>query len=272
MPIAHLKDVDISYEIIGSGPPLLFVAGLGGASSYWRLQREFFSQNYTVILHDHRGTGLSSRPNLYSVELMADDVIGLMDFLNIGQAHFLGHSTGAAIGQVIAIEHPERLASMVQYASWTRADDHFRWCFDIRKSLLQSGGIQSYTHATPIFLMPPWFIKDNSDRLKREEVTAIAGAPPPEVIEARINAILAYDRRDELASINVPTQVLCAKDDILTPPYFSKEIANLIPKAELNWLEQGGHACSQVLPDEFNLSVSSFIDKQQQRLMLKAFV
>jgi aminoacrylate hydrolase len=271
MPIARLPNVDIAYEIIGSGPPLLLVSGLGGAAGYWRAQRDALSKDFTVVLHDHRGTGQSSRPDRYSVELMAADLIGLMDHLEIPQAHFVGHSTGGAIGQVIAIDHPGRLASMVQYASWTCADDHFRWCFDIRKTLLHSAGVQAYTHATPLFLMPPWFVRENAERLRAEEEATVRAAAPAEILGARIDAILAFDRTAQLGQISVPTMVLCAQDDILTPPYYSEELARRIPDAELVWMAQGGHACSQVLPDEFNALVLSFLNRQQALRPLRAF-
>lgn len=271
MPIARLADADISYEVIGSGPPLLLVSGLGGAAGYWRAQREALSRHFTVILHDHRGTGQSSRPKTYSVDLMAADLVGLMDHLGVDQAHFVGHSTGGAIGQVIAIEHPKRLASMIQYASWTTADDHFRWCFDIRKTLLLSAGVRAYTHATPLFLTPPWFVRDNAERLRQEEDAAVKAAPPAEILAARIDAILAFDRTEQLSRIRVPTLVLCAKDDVLTPPHFSEELARRIPGAELVWMEQGGHGCSQVLPDEFNAKVLAYLNRQQALLNLRPF-
>jgi len=268
MPVARLSDVDISYEIIGKGPPLLLVAGLGGAASYWNPQRDALARHFSVILHDHRGTGKSSRPANYSVELMAGDLVGLMDHLGIGRAHLVGHSTGGAIGQVIAIDHPGRLASMVQYASWTRADDHLRWCFDVRKTLL-SVGVRAYIHGTPLFLMPPWFVRDNAEQLRAAEDAAVAGAPPAEILAARIEAILAFDRRDGLRDVRVPTLVLCAKDDVLTPPSFSEELAALIPEAELIWMDRGGHACSQVLPEAFNAIVGSYLDRQQATARLR---
>jgi aminoacrylate hydrolase len=271
MPIARLSEVDIAYEVIGSGPPLLLVSGLGGAAGYWRTQREAFAKHFTVILHDHRGTGRSGRPAKYSVDLMAGDLIGLMDHLGIVQAHFVGHSTGGAIGQVIAIEHPQRLASMVQYASWTTADDHFRWCFDVRKALLLSAGVRAYTHATPLFLMPPWFIRDHAEQLQQEEDAAVKAAPPAEILAARIDAILAFDRVAQLSKIRVPSLILCAKDDILTPPHFSEELARRIPGAELVWMERGGHGCSQVLPDEFNTKVLAYLNRQQATLNLGPF-
>ena len=262
MPVARLPEVDIFYEIVGNGPPLLLVAGLGGVAGYWKPQLDVLSRSFSVILHDHRGTGRSGRPATYSVEAMAGDIIDLMDHLGVDRAHFVGHSTGGAIGQVIAIDHPGRLASMIQFASWTRADDHFRWCFEVRKTLL-SVSVGAYFHATPLFLMPPWYIRDNAQRLLIEEEAAVASAPPAEILAARIDAILAFDRRDELGSIRVPTMVLCAKDDVLTPPAFSEELARLIPDAESIWMERGGHACSQVLPEEFNTIVANHLDRQQ---------
>jgi len=268
MPTRTVNGVEIYYETHGSGPPLLLVAGLGGVGSYWNAQIPAFSKRYTVILHDHRGTGRSGRPDQYSVELMAQDLVALMDDLGIESAHFVGHSTGGAIGQVIAIEHPARLASMVQYAAWTKADALFRWSFEVRKTLLSAAGVGAYTHATPIFLMPPWFIRDNDARLRAEEEKAVAGAPPAHIIEARIDAILRFDQCSNLLKIKTPTLVLCVKDDRLTPPYFSEDLARMIPGARLAWLEQGGHACSQVVPEEFNATVLSFVDAQQARAQL----
>jgi len=249
----------------------LLVSGLGGAAGYWRAQRDALAQHFTVILHDHRGTGQSSRPPTYSVDLMARDVVGLMDHLGIDRAHLVGHSTGGAIGQVLAIDHPGRLASMVQYASWTRADDHFRWCFDIRKTLLLSAGVQAYTHATPLFLMPPSFVRDNAERLRMEEDAAVKAAPPVDVLAARIDAILAFDRSRQLGQIRVPTLVLCAKDDVLTPPHFSEELARKIPGAELVWMDEGGHGCSQVFPQRFNDIVLSYLIRQQASASLRPF-
>ena len=102
MPIAQLSDVALRYEIVGSGEPVLLVAGLGGSAGYWAPNVDAFAARHQVVLHDHRGTGGSTRSEMeYSVELLADDLLRLMDHLKIDKAHLVGHSTGGAMGIVL---------------------------------------------------------------------------------------------------------------------------------------------------------------------------
>ena len=260
MPRAKVGDIEIAYERHGEGPAVMLVSGLGGVGSYWNPQIEAFSRSFTVITHDHRGTGLSTRfEGEYSADMLAADALGLMDALGIERAHFVGHSTGGAIGQTLAIEHPARVRSMVQYASWTKADGHFRLCFFVRRSLLRDSGALAYIKATPLFLMPNWWIRDNEEMLEQVALDTLGSFPSVEIADARIDAVLAFDRTKQLGEIRTPTLVLCARDDILTPPYYSEELARRIPNAELVMLEKGGHACSQTTPAEFNEAVLPFL-------------
>src|SRR5262249_22672057 len=181
----------------------------------------------------------------YSVEQMAADTLALMDTLGLEPVHFVGHSTGGAIGQILAIEAPGRLRSLVLSSSWTKADPFFRWCFEVRKELLLKSGIAAYQHIAPLFLYPPWFINRHAAEIRAEQAASVAGFTTVEIARARIDAILAFDRTAELASIRTPTLVICAKDDGLTPAYFSEELARSIPGAELIVLDTGGHAASR---------------------------
>ena len=168
MPIAKLDDGELYYEEHGSGFPVIAVAGLGGVGAYWKPQIEPFAKSYRLILHDHRGTGGSSKSKIkYSLEQMARDTLGLMDALKIDKAHLLGHSTGGAIGQVLAIEHPDRLAKIVMCSTWTKADGFFRLCFETRRALLLKSGAAAYVAATPIFLYPSWSIGTTSSSCRR---------------------------------------------------------------------------------------------------------
>ena len=264
MPKANIGNGEIYYEVHGEGPPLLLVAGLGGTGDYWKPQIEAFAKHYTVIFHDHRGTGQSSHSQIeYSVDQMADDVLRLMDFLKIEQAHFVGHSTGGAMALILAVENPERLAGTVVYAGWTKADPHLRRCFDVRRTLLRESGAQAYCRATPLFLFPPWFIRDNGNAMVEQEPNVVASFPSAEIMESRMDAVLAFDCTEYVDRIAVPTLVICANDDFLTPVYYSQELADLIPSAELNILESGGHAVSVTRPDLFNEEVLAFLSKQK---------
>lgn len=260
MPKANIGDAEIYYEEHGSGEPLLLVSGLGGTAAYWKPNIPALAAKYRVIVHDHRGAGQSTHSKIrYSVDQMTDDVVRLMDHLKIERAHVVGHSTGGAIGQTMAIRTPERLKTLVLFATWTKADKFFRQLFAARRALLTQVGKEAYVRAGTLFLYPPWFIKANEALIEEREKFSIATFAPPEVVASRIDAIVAFDRTAELGKIKTPTLVLCAKDDFITPAYFSEELVQKIPGAKLVLLPQGGHCASEAALEAFSRAVVSFL-------------
>jgi aminoacrylate hydrolase len=195
----------------------------------------------------------------YTVDQMTEDLLAVMDHLNIERAHLVGHSTGGAIGQTLAAKFPERLMSLVIYASWTKADPFFRRVFEARRALLTAAGAAAYVRSTAMFLYPDWWINDNIGLLEDREKMVIPAFPPAEIVASRIDAIVDFDRTADLPKIKIPTLVICAKDDFLTPPYFSRELARLIPGAEFVELARGGHCASETNTPEFNDAVLGFI-------------
>jgi aminoacrylate hydrolase len=268
MPKARLQDCEIYYEEMGKGTPLLLVPGLGGTGNYWEPQIPAFSQLFRVIVHDHRGTGRSTRSEItYSVQQMAADLLALMDLLGIERAHFLGHSTGGAIGQLIAIENPGRLLNLVIYASWTKCDPFMRRIFETRKTLLETAGPAAYIKATPFLLFPDWWINENAAALEASDEKLLADFPPVSIASSRCDAVINFDCVSRLGQITTPTMVVCAEDDFLTPSYFSRQLARMIPNATLRTIERGGHACSQTVPTEFNeVVLPFFLSNQHERL------
>jgi aminoacrylate hydrolase len=260
MPRISIGDCHLYYERCGAGFPVLFISGLSGYASYWREQVPSFAKTFEVVLHDHRGIGQSDHSRIsYTVERMATDVIQLMDALGIDKAHVVGHSTGGAVAQVLALEHPERVASIVIAASWTKADAYFRRLFALRKEILSHLGPAAYLQAATLLLYPSHWIARNNERLRQLEAQALATFSPPEIVMSRIDAILAFDRTEDLPRLRTPTLIVAAQDDIVTPAYFSEELARLIRGAEIKLFPQGGHFFSQVLPREFNHAVLPFL-------------
>ncbi len=259
MPLLARPDGEIWWEEHGDGPPLMMVAGLGGVGTYWTPNLPAFAARHRVILHDQRGTGRSSRTPVASIAQMAGDAVALLDHLGLERAAWVGHSTGGAIGTCLALDHPGRLSRLVINSSTTCGDAYRRKLFGIRRLLRTHAGADAYASFTSLLLYPPWWINANADLLAAEEARAAAVLGAPEVQESRLDAILAYDRRVELAKLVVPTLVIVARDDVLTPPYFSEELARLIPGAILNVLDTGGHACSRTMADDFNDAVLAFL-------------
>lgn len=260
MPRISIGDCQLYYERQGGGFPVVFVSGLTGQASFWREQLPAFSREFDTVAFDHRGVGQSDHSRIsYTVERLAADLIELMNALGIDKAHVVGHSTGGAIAQILAIEHPERLASVVISASWTKADAYFRRLFTLRKELLMRLGPAAYLQAATLFLYAPHWIAQNNEKLRQWEAQNLATFSAPEIVISRIDAILAFDRTAELSKIKTPALIVGAQDDVVTPHYYAEELARLIPGAEVKIFPHGGHCFTQVMPRDFNQAVSRFL-------------
>jgi aminoacrylate hydrolase len=261
MPRIKIGEFSLYYERHGMGFPVLFISGLAGFGSFWQDQVAAFAKKFEVVIHDQRGIGRSDECDRIglTVERMAADVVGLMDGLGIRRAHIVGHSTGGAIAQVLAIEQPNRVASIVLSATWSKVDAYFRRHFWLRREILQRLGPSSYLQATTLFMYPPAWIARNNERLRQLEAQALAGFAPADTVAARIDAILAFDRTSELSRIRAPALVIGAEDDVVTPSYFCEELARLIPGAEVKIFPRGGHYLNQVRAREYNNAVLPFL-------------
>ena len=126
--------------------------------------------------------------------------------------------------------------------------------FGLRKEI-QRLGASVYVQASTLSLYPSWWIARNNERLRQAEAQNLADFAPVEIVAARIDAMLAFDRTSDLTRIKSPTLVIGAEDDIVTPAYYSEELARLIPGAEVKIFPRGGHYFNQVRAREFNNAV-----------------
>jgi aminoacrylate hydrolase len=260
MPLADVHDGQLYYEIHGSGPPLVFSTGMGGVAAYWKPQITEFAKHFRVVVYDQRGTGRSTMSTgKYSVQLLADDLIGLMDTLRIDRAVAVGHSTGGMLMQCAVVDHPERFSKIVLYSTRASADYFTQLAMGSRLALLRTAGLAAYHRATPIFLYPSHWIKEHQKELDEVARDAIAASAPVEIMASRIEAVLEHDQMARVHRIKSPTLVMCAIDDYLTPPYYSQALAELVPGASLEFVSWGGHACSHTNPVEFNQKLMAFL-------------
>lgn len=261
MPLADVEGGTIHYEVTGQGPPVILIAGLGGAASYWKPQVEALSRHYSLVLYDQEGTGQSSKSRTTcSVPQMAADLVALMDHAGLKAAHLVGHAGGAAIAQDMALARPRRVLSTVMFGGWAKVDPHFRRVMDIRGELLRKSGRLHYARAMPLFLNPPAWISRNAAALEAQEQDLAEHLPPTDILLSRISALCSYEPGEALRRIDCPTLVCCARDDHLTPVHCSEEVARLIPNAQAYYFAWGGHAASQTVPAEFNTVITSFLD------------
>jgi pimeloyl-ACP methyl ester carboxylesterase len=116
--LAPVNGIKIWYAVFGQGEPVILLHGGLANSNYWGNQVQALQDHYQVIVMDSRGHGRSSRDNTpYGYDLMASDVLGLMDFLKIQKAAIVGWSDGAIIGLDIAMHHPDRVTKLFAFAA-----------------------------------------------------------------------------------------------------------------------------------------------------------
>jgi aminoacrylate hydrolase len=251
---------DIHYEEHGAGEPLMLVTGLSGLKSSWTAQVPQLSPHFRLITHDHRGTGESVHSKIeYSVEQMARDALSLMDGLSVAKADFVGHSTGGAIVQWIALNAPERIKRGVLSSTWAAPDSYFVRSFEFRKMMLSEIGPKAYARASSFTMYPPdWFTKNEQAVLRAEEVL-LARFPANEIVLSRIDAISRFDVLTSLDRIKIPILITCAEDDRVTPVYLSHAIAERIPGARTQYFPWGGHASPTLNADKYAEMVKGFL-------------
>lgn len=262
MSLIPIDGAEIYTETHGDGDAMLLLAGLGGQGGFWNKQLPTLAERYRVVIHDHRGCGRSTATRIVSAAAeMADDVIQLMDALTIDSAHIVGHSTGGAIGQHLALSHPDRVRSLILSASWAGPTPPFLDLFHARRDILINCGVKQYMLVGSLLALPAWWIADNYGSMRESldhRVQTFAGL---EIELARLNAVMTHDLRHRLAGINIPTGVISARDDALTPPAMSAELAELIPDARQVLLPEGGHFCPATVTERYNEELLGLLDQ-----------
>ena len=117
---AKVNGISLYYAVIGHGSPVVLLHGGLANSDYWGLQVKALAPHHTVVLMDSRGHGRSTRDaRPYGYDLMADDVVGLLDTLHIAKADVVGWSDGAILGLDLALRHPDRVGRIFAFAANT---------------------------------------------------------------------------------------------------------------------------------------------------------
>jgi aminoacrylate hydrolase len=249
----------LHYESAGQGPCVLLAAGLGGVGSFWAPVRDRLSASFRVLTFDHRGCGRSDRPEqAYTVERMAADVVAILDHAGVDRADIVGHSTGGAIAQVLALDAPDRVRRIVASGSWARPDHRFTALFQNRLETLQGSGPIAYTRQAQLLGYPATWFNAHLDELDRALEHADTTLAPLSVAAARLRMLLAFDRSDDLPSVSAAVMVLAAPDDAIIPPHQSQELAQLIGAARYEEIP-GGHFFPRVDPDRYVAAVSAFL-------------
>ncbi|WP_315789726.1 alpha/beta hydrolase [Fischerella sp. JS2] len=263
MPKALVNEIELFYDIYGTGEPLLLIAGFDSDSSSWSVLMPFLVKHYQVIRFDNRGVGQSSAPkSLYSIQQMSVDTIALLDYLEISQVHVAGHSMGGQIAQELTLAQPEKVKSLILLSSWAKGDSKFHAIIELFGDLPSK--LDAVLYQTSLL---PWLFSDRFYATPGvieqiiNQIRKYPFLPKPHALYHQSRAILNSDTSKRLASIYAPTLVMVGQQDIITPIKFSEHLAQGIPNAELVMLEQVGHACFIESPEIVAQKMLKFLTK-----------
>jgi len=236
---APVDGVMIWYAVFGRGEPVILLHGGLANSNYWGNQVPPLAKRYRVIVMDSRGHGRSTRNDQpYGYDLMADDVLGLMDFLKIPKAAIVGWSDGAILGLDIALRHPERLTGVFAFAANS-----------------DPGGIQDIRR-NPVF----------NAYIARTEKEYAALSPTPTEYKAFFEQIekmwLTQPRwtGKQLQRITVPVWIVDADHDEAIKRDNTEFMAESIPRAGLLIQPEVSHFSFLQDPKQFTSDVLHFLE------------
>lgn len=264
MPRVDIDSIALNYDDTGEGEAILFVPGLIGLVKTWEFQIAHFSKRYRCVSFDQRGSGDSDRPagaENYSIKLLAEDVIGLLDALNIDRAHMVGTASGGCVVQNLAIDYPERLKSCVFANTWTTADLYFRRLQTYRKWIAQEHGTDAYIEFSSLINSGPHQFRYDFEKVMALEEYQKKAAASLDILTARIDMTIDHDRRNELKNIDQPTLIIGTVDDATAPAYFAMDLHKAIKGSQIHIFNEGGHHCYRRRANDWNAVVGKFLDQ-----------
>ncbi|HEY7160288.1 MAG TPA: alpha/beta hydrolase [Acidobacteriota bacterium] len=262
MPYLRVNEVDLYYECHGSGDPVLLIPGLGSDATTWsQFVPEF--NNYQIVIVENRGSGRSAKPEgPYSTEMMAEDAVALMDHLKISQAHIVGKSMGGMIAQWIAARWPSRVRSLILASTVMYHDRYGNELLDLARTVAQKAGLFAVYRLTFMLSYSREYCMNNRSRLEQMEAL-IAKLDGNELLRGYFEQSFACQKHDSRAiasKIQSPTLVIVGQDDLITPAQESKNLAAVIPNAQLHIFSKGGHGFWREFPGEVNSVVRQFLN------------
>lgn len=286
--------IEIAYQRLGSpdAPPVLLIMGVAAQLIHWpeTFCQALVNNGLQVIRFDNRDSGLSTHltdaptPNLpsvlagdyssasYTLSDMAHDAVGLLDHLGIGQAHIVGASMGGQTAQIVAIEHPHRVRSLV--------------------SMMSTTGDRKVGHVSPevlreLFSGPPAVTRDEVIRqmVRAAQCTGSPGYPNDEAETAAragrafdrcydpvgtarqaVATVVSGDRTDALRRLKVPALVVHGLADRMCDVSGGRATADAIPGAELVIVEGMGHNLAPGLRSRLADLISNFVWGVERRV------
>jgi len=261
MPALKFKTIDgVTLHYTREGreqtTPLVFINSLGTDLRIWNVVTARLVDRFMLIRYDKRGHGLSDcPPGPYTIRQHTNDLAGLLGQLGVESAILIGVSVGGMIAIDYAVRYPQHIAALVLSDTAAKIGTADMW--NERISLLRENGMAHLAGA----ILERWF----SPSFAGQHSAAYRGyfnmltRTPLDGYIATCEAIRDADLSDVVSSIKVPTLVVGGAEDGATPPDLVRGLAEALPKARFELVEQAGHIPSIEQPAMLVAKIDQFL-------------
>jgi pimeloyl-ACP methyl ester carboxylesterase len=255
--VLRTNGLEIAYERVGQGPPLVLVHGAAVDSRMWRPQLAALADEFTVVAWDEPGAGRSSDvPAGFALVDYADCLAALIDTLDLGPAHVTGLSWGGTVALELYRHHPDRVATLLlvdTYAGW-------KGSLPEREVQARLEGVRQMLAAADHLFDPtlPGLFAGQPPAEYVALLDAMAADVRPGSMSTALLVMAETDQRDLLPRIQVPTLLIWGELDARSPLSVAGQFKDAIPDAELIVIPGAGHVSNLEQPELFNDAVRQF--------------
>ena len=272
MPVAHVNDVDLYYEVYGEGFPLLLAHGYCTSINLWQHQIPLLSQRYRVIAYDARGHGLSSAPagkEHYTLSHLVEDMYALLRHLNVSQAYIAGHSMGGATTAGFAARHAEMtkaaLICNIDGGHQPSDPDADREAAETRRraqELVRQRGLADYARQQIVDKLAPRFVLQSEEEQQRF-VTRYAHQP----LHGYLGVGEALPWREawltEAArSLKTPVAIMMGTEDVMHRG--AELLHQRLPQSHFVSIQDAPHDSMNARPEAFNQGFLDYLENLEQ--------
>jgi 3-oxoadipate enol-lactonase len=268
MPIASNNGTWLNWRREGAGEPLLMIMGLSGSSRAWFRLLPRVREHAEAIVFDHRGTG-DSDPVTGPLTMadMVSDALTVLDAAGHESAHVIGVSMGGMVAQHLALDHRERVRSLILGCTTPGGNSGApSW------RLLSATALRPAIGATRTFplVAPALYARATREqrprRVREDLAIRLADATSVRTTFAQMAAIARHDTRERLAELaGLPVTVLHGDEDALVSPRRGRELAARIPGARLVMIPACGHMLTTDAEEETSAAVLDHIHRCSER-------
>ena len=255
--------IQINYEITGQkdAPVVMLSHSLASSMVMWNPQLEALEPHFRVLRYDMRGHGDSDAPEgAYSLELLVEDAVALLDALGIDTVHFVGLSIGGMIGQGFALNHAGRLKSLTLCDTSAIMPQEAQPILQERITAARENGMADQVDGTLERWFTPQYLQENPPEV--EMIRQQIAATPLAGYLGCSEALRGLDYLDRLSEIKLPTLIMVGEEDPGTPVAASEAIHERIAGSKLVILPAARHLSNIEQAEAFNQSLMDFLLQQ----------